>query len=270
MAAPPPTNSLGLDFNGQDAAPPPQTQPPTENIEAAAPQPQSPVTEQPHREKKKPYVNPDRVKTGGPQREKLTDEELAERMARIREQNEKIKQRRLDVAADEAAFRQTQEKERQKQERTKKIQDNVDKAREQNIKRKMDKAQNREWDSGKPATTAWQSKSRNTPSSQEPTPADEGAPATDPSSPRSPDKPGSGTWTRGGSPPRGGRGRGRGRERGRDAQKPFLVQVNALRSLPSQAPFPVWNELEPSPKEERGYFATLAHPMLPSQSVIGV
>ena len=64
------------------------------------------------KEKKKPYVNPDRVKTGGAQRvrvvhrvlpwrrlrsvqDKLSEEELAERMARIREQNEKIKQRRL-------------------------------------------------------------------------------------------------------------------------------------------------------------------------------
>lgn len=64
------------------------------------------------RDKKKPYVNPDRVKTGGAQRvrtrsclpphlvltahqEKPSEEELAERMVRIREQNEKIKQRRL-------------------------------------------------------------------------------------------------------------------------------------------------------------------------------
>jgi hypothetical protein len=65
--------------------------------------------------KKSPYVNPERVNTGGLPRvdyifsrsyiaptltffafqDKLTDEELAERMARMREQNEKIKQRRL-------------------------------------------------------------------------------------------------------------------------------------------------------------------------------
>ena len=64
--------------------------------------------------KKSPYVNPERVKTGGLPKvgnfslvlclrilsffefqDKLTDEELAERMTRMREQNEKIKQRRL-------------------------------------------------------------------------------------------------------------------------------------------------------------------------------
>ncbi|KAH9997563.1 hypothetical protein BJV77DRAFT_1065177 [Russula vinacea] len=65
--------------------------------------------------KKVPYINPERVRTGGLQREKLTEEELAERMARMREQNEKIKQRRLDVAADEDAFKQTQAAERQRQ-----------------------------------------------------------------------------------------------------------------------------------------------------------
>jgi len=47
------------------------------------------------KEKKKPYVNPERVKTGGAQRDKLSEEELGERMLRMREQNEKIKQRRM-------------------------------------------------------------------------------------------------------------------------------------------------------------------------------
>lgn len=49
----PPTNSLGLDFDAPQPAPPP---------------PEAPAQDQPAREKKKPYVNPDRVKTGGPQR----------------------------------------------------------------------------------------------------------------------------------------------------------------------------------------------------------
>ncbi|OSD02750.1 hypothetical protein PYCCODRAFT_1458859 [Trametes coccinea BRFM310] len=104
--------------------------------------------------KKKPYVNPDRVKTGGAQRDKLSEEELAERMARIREQNEKIKQRRLDVQADEEEYKKTQAAERAKLAKMKKVQENVDKAREQNARRKMDKIQAREWDSGKP-TRDW-------------------------------------------------------------------------------------------------------------------
>ncbi|KAI0637297.1 hypothetical protein C8Q77DRAFT_560630 [Trametes polyzona] len=103
------------------------------------------------KEKKKPYVNPDRVKTGGAQRDKLSEEELAERMARIREQNEKIKQRRLDVQADEDEYKKMQAAERAKLAKQKKVQENIDKAREQNARRKMDKIQSREWDSGKPS-----------------------------------------------------------------------------------------------------------------------
>ncbi|KZT66854.1 hypothetical protein DAEQUDRAFT_695031 [Daedalea quercina L-15889] len=103
------------------------------------------------REKKKPYVNPERVKTGGAQRDKLSEEELAVRMARIREQNEKIKQRRMDVQADEDAFKKTQEAERIKAAKTKKVQETIDRTREQNARRKMEKMQNREWDAGKPA-----------------------------------------------------------------------------------------------------------------------
>jgi len=103
------------------------------------------------REKKKPYVNPERVKTGGAQRDKLSEEELTLRMARIREQNEKIKQRRMDVQADEDAFKKTQEAERIKAAKTKKVQETIDRTREQNARRKMEKIQNREWDAGKPA-----------------------------------------------------------------------------------------------------------------------
>jgi hypothetical protein len=55
------------------------------------------------------------------------------------------------VQADEAAFRKTQELERAKLAQIRKVQENVDRTREQNAKRKMDKIQSREWDSGKPA-----------------------------------------------------------------------------------------------------------------------
>jgi hypothetical protein len=56
------------------------------------------------------------------------------------------------VQADEAAFRKTQESERAKLAQIRKVQENVDRTREQNAKRKMDKIQSREWDSGKPTS----------------------------------------------------------------------------------------------------------------------
>ncbi|EKM82885.1 hypothetical protein AGABI1DRAFT_111446 [Agaricus bisporus var. burnettii JB137-S8] len=241
MSSIPPTNSLGLDFDAPQPAPEPAPEP-------QPPPPESPAQDQPIREKKKPYVNPDRVKTGGPQREKLTDEELTERMARMREQNEKIKQRRLDVAADEAAFKQAQESERQKMERTKKIQDNVDKSREQNIKRKMDKMQNREWDSGKPS---WKNQPRKNSGNQETTnapAAGEESQSPGLSSPRSPTAPqqsgsGSGNWVRGGSP-RGGRGRGRGRGRGGRGN-------TSARGGPTSTPQEETTQPQPLESEER-------------------
>lgn len=99
------SNSLGLDFEQEETAPEETTTEQTEQEAKTDEQESKP-------EKKKPYVNLERVKTGGPQRvgsilsrltrtrltigqEKPTDEELAERIQRIREQNEKIKQRRL-------------------------------------------------------------------------------------------------------------------------------------------------------------------------------
>ncbi|KAJ7197287.1 hypothetical protein GGX14DRAFT_574405 [Mycena pura] len=133
-----PANSLGLDFDRLKVQDPDST-------------PIDPPQDAPtDKDKKKPYVNPERVKTGGTQRDKLSEEALSERMARMREQNEKIKQRRLDVQADEDAFKKTQETERAKLAQIRKVQEGVDRTREQNAKRKLDKMQNREWDSGKP------------------------------------------------------------------------------------------------------------------------
>ncbi|ESK96813.1 sdad1 protein [Moniliophthora roreri MCA 2997] len=215
-------NTLGLEFNNlsiKDA----NAKSPEPAPESSAADVHSPSSEQPDsaskdskdgREKKKPYVNPDRFKTGGTQRDKLTEEELAERMERIRQQNEKIKQRRLDVQADEDAFRQTQEADRMKQARNRKVQDNVDQAREQNAKRKMDKIQSREWDSGKTGPE-WKGK-KPTPAPAEGAAESEGMQLRD-----------SGQWTRGGRG--GGRGRG-GRGGGRGgARKP------AAEGSPSQA-----------------------------------
>ncbi|KAF7295180.1 hypothetical protein MIND_01056800 [Mycena indigotica] len=174
------------------------------------------------KEKKKPYVNPERVKTGGPQRDKITEEELSERMARMREQNEKIKQRRLDVQADEEAFKKTQESERVRLAQIRKIQDGVDRTREQNAKRKLDKMQNREWDSGKPvgggdskqkaaAKVESQAPKESTDQVTEEGTKEE---TTKSSSPND-----SGNWTRGGGP-RGSSTRGRGRGRGRGISSP--------------------------------------------------
>ncbi|KAJ3517778.1 hypothetical protein NLJ89_g272 [Agrocybe chaxingu] len=143
----PPSNALGLQFSQQTVE---DKEP--EVPEIVSKSPTSP-SESPKKKdvKEKPYVNPDRVKTGGAQRDKLSEEALAEKMARMREQNEKIRLRRLDVQADEEAFRKTQEQDREKQAQNRKIQADIDRARDQNARRKMDKAQYRDWDSGKPS-----------------------------------------------------------------------------------------------------------------------
>ncbi|KAE9389738.1 hypothetical protein BT96DRAFT_781380, partial [Gymnopus androsaceus JB14] len=193
-------NSLHLDFNSS------LNLDDSKNADAAAPVPatsseetpaaQSPSSEKgpeaaasDSRDRKKPYVNPERVKTGGSQRDKLSEEELTERMERIRQQNEKIKQRRVDVQADEDAFRKTQEVEKAKLARNRKVQESVDTAREQNAKRKMEKVQSREWDSGKPSAADWKARNQSTPTtpSKEPQDSDSSSLATS-------------QWARGGSP----------------------------------------------------------------------
>lgn len=149
-----PENSLGLQLEQLQIAD-------SEPVQSASPD-DSPQAEQ-SKKKQKPYINPERFKTGGAQREKPSDEELAERMQRIKAQNEKIKQRRLDVEADEEAFRKTQQEERVKIAHARKVQETVNHAREQNAVRKMERIETREWDSGKPAS-ATESKTVTTPS----------------------------------------------------------------------------------------------------------
>ncbi|KAF9002018.1 hypothetical protein BDQ17DRAFT_1357935 [Cyathus striatus] len=159
-------------------------------------------------------------------------------MARMREQNEKIKQRRLDVQADEDAFRQTQQVERAKMAQNRKVQENVDRTREQNAKRKMDKIQSREWDSGKPASN-WKR-----PVVQTALPTESAAsvdiksivPAADTSSvttaaptPTSPDR-GNSNWSRGSSPRRG-RGRGRGASASQRDSSDKSTPVDATTSV---------------------------------------
>ncbi|KAJ7470431.1 hypothetical protein FB451DRAFT_1253706 [Mycena latifolia] len=231
----PPANSLGLDFDQLKIQDPPEAESKTEEP------PQSPPQDVEPAEKKKPYVNPERVKTGGNQRDKLSEEALSERMARMREQNEKIKQRRLDVQADEEAFKKTQETERVKLAQSRKVQEGVDRTREQNAKRKLDKMQNREWDSGKPVGGGdWKQRQAPKP---ETTPAGGEEEATSNPSPPPTSPPtahDSGGWTRGAGPrgsPRARGGRGRGRGRGGAAGGPDRsTESDAPPSAPAAAP----------------------------------
>lgn len=59
-----------------------------------------------------------------------------------------------DVAADEDAFKQTQVAERQRQAQMRKVQDTINRTREQNARRKLGGIHNREWDSDK-KTEGW-------------------------------------------------------------------------------------------------------------------
>ncbi|KAF9050793.1 hypothetical protein BDZ89DRAFT_940427 [Hymenopellis radicata] len=202
----PASNTLGLDFDQLKITE--SSSPPSNDVPVVDKGSESPDNDHAGKqEKKKPYVNPERVKTGGAQRDKLSEEALTERMARMKEQNEKIKQRRLDVMADEDAFKKTQESERIKQAHNRKVQANVDRTREQNAKRKMDKIQSREWDSGKP-TADWKKKPEESPSATPEAAVDGGD-----------------------SSFRGGRGGGRGRGRGRGG-----ARQTSLTSPTTEAP----------------------------------
>ncbi|KAG1904014.1 uncharacterized protein F5891DRAFT_946416 [Suillus fuscotomentosus] len=223
------TNSLGLDFNNlsiKETTEPPQA----DADESQVLENQS--TDRDVKEKKKPYVNLERVKTGGAQREKLSEEALAERMQRIKEQNEKIKQRRIDVQADEDAFKKTQEADRVRQAHQRKVQEGVNRTREQNALRKLDKIQNREWDSGKPPGD-WK-QARN------PAPADRSAavPSSSPSEHR-------GGRGRGSS--RGGPSRSRGRGRGGPSVAGFSSPSNSTQVADTSSSI---NEATPVASEE--------------------
>jgi hypothetical protein len=109
--APAAENSLGLDLQGlnvqdtltptEDIAPAVSSDdPPNDFVPAVPDESVKQATDDngdnaPKKEKKKPYLNSDRYLTGSNPRDKPSDEELADRITRIREQNEKIKLRRL-------------------------------------------------------------------------------------------------------------------------------------------------------------------------------
>ncbi|KAG8835355.1 ESCRT-III subunit protein did4 [Serendipita sp. 399] len=75
------------------------------------------------------YLNRERVKTGGSERVKLTEEELAQKMEKIRLQNEKIKEKRLEVDADAEKFAAEQAEIQQRQAAQAKIQANINEER---------------------------------------------------------------------------------------------------------------------------------------------
>jgi len=116
-----------------------------------------------------------------------------------------------DVAADEDAFKQTQAAERQRQAEMRKVQDTINRTREQNVRRKMNKIQSREWDSDK-KTEGWPTTEKpEAPSSVSTTRTNTGDQSEEPEAspsvkPRGDTKRGRGFGRRG----RGGRGRGRG------------------------------------------------------------
>ncbi|KIY48130.1 hypothetical protein FISHEDRAFT_43882 [Fistulina hepatica ATCC 64428] len=211
-------------------------------------QTEEPSAESPAENKRKPkpaYLNPNRVNTV---REKLSEAELAERMARIKEQNDKIKQRRLDVQADEAKWAESEaaraaigKKLAESRARDAKIQAAVSHNRAQNAQRKLEHIQAREWDAGKNAEQRQRQSRGQSNSTSADVPAPSGADSD--------------RWTRGGGPRgqrgrgrahghrgegRGGHGEGRGRgSRGRgrgDARAAGDTSAANVASVPAAAP----------------------------------
>lgn len=147
-----------------------------------------------------------------------------------------------DVKADEDAFKKTQESDRVKLAQTRKVQEHVDRTREQNAQRKLAKLQSREWDSGK-STTDWKHPPRKP--AQDATSAQDAAPApkdgaTDLWSTLSNDHSSNGTnGANGRGGPRGGAPRGRGRGRGRGAAAAGSYNDRKEKS-PEKSSVPVW------------------------------
>lgn len=125
-----------------------------------------------------------------------------------------------DVAADEDAFKQTQAAERQRQAHMRKVQETVNRTREQTARRKLDRIQSREWDSDKKSEGWSATEKPAAPPSVSTTQTNTGDQSEDAeASPASPTaKPGADTKRgrgrgRGGRGGRGRRGRGRGDNR---------------------------------------------------------
>ncbi|KAN0062526.1 hypothetical protein ACQY0O_005058 [Thecaphora frezii] len=151
------------------------------------------------------YLNPKRHLTGGPAREKLSQQELEAKMERARLQNEAILKRRELVERDKDNYSALTEKERkERKERArkvvedKKIQLAIDEERNKNRERKLEKVDRRLWDSEKAGNDAlWQTNYKE--------------------------------YTRPVYPERGGRGGARGRGRGRGGAAPAAGAAAAQR-----------------------------------------
>lgn len=117
-----------------------------------------------------------------------------------------------DVQADEDAFKKTQDADRVKRAKDTKIQEGIDRAREMNARRKMDKIQGREWDSGKKGAERAQVQENKTADTAHAAAAGEQGSQQEPTRTAT-DSPSSSTPSRG----RGGN-RGRGRGGGRRGQ----------------------------------------------------
>ncbi|KAK6535279.1 hypothetical protein TWF694_001747 [Orbilia ellipsospora] len=139
----------------EDAAEP--ASPEAEDEEKATPAPPTgPAAATPRKE----FPARNRVTTGGPNRAKLTEEELASRMEAVRLKNQARTEKHLRAAEDEQKFqeaeqaRKVEETKRRAEERKRQVEDGkkkkeLDAEREQNRQRKLKALQNREWDSSK-------------------------------------------------------------------------------------------------------------------------
>jgi len=113
------------------------------------------------------YLNRERVKTGGPQRKPLTEDELTAKLEKARLQNAAILARREQVEADKSQYEQLTAKEREeraeqarKKLAEKKAQAEQEEERAKARARKLEKQDVRSWDSEKQDDQLWQANYR--------------------------------------------------------------------------------------------------------------
>jgi len=146
------------------------------------------------------YVRPENVK-----KDKMSPEDLAVVMERMKLQNDKIRQQRERVEADEDAFNIQIKEEREQQKKAReeqrardaaqrKLQADINQERDANAKRKLERMAQREWDSQKHEKPAAKERvagnmkglGRSGASSASPAKADSSQPSKSPSTPEEP------------------------------------------------------------------------------------
>ncbi|EPS36532.1 hypothetical protein H072_9926 [Dactylellina haptotyla CBS 200.50] len=136
----------------EEDEPVPSTSPKPDETEEKTP-PSGPAAGTPRKE----FPARNRITTGGPNRQKLSEEELASRMEAVRLKNQARTEKHLRAAEDEQKFneaeqvRRVEEGKRRAEERKRQVEDGkkkkeLDAEREQNRQRKLKALQNREWD----------------------------------------------------------------------------------------------------------------------------